>query len=132
MADACFMVHLVCLFLKTHLPALLQDNCLDLVLCVFLRKLFGCVRNITVFCWHLLLPVKSAVWPILIYRWNPNISPIYRSISISNGKTHPLIALKSCWNPQKAQQVCESTITKQIWFCFFVNDVVSNFYWKLC
>jgi len=38
-ADACFMVHLVCLIMKTHLLALLQDNCLDLVHCALLRKL---------------------------------------------------------------------------------------------
>jgi len=61
MADACFMVHLVCLFMKMHLLALLQDNFLDLVHCAFLRKLSGCVRNITVFCQHLLRPIKSAV-----------------------------------------------------------------------
>jgi len=48
------MVHLVCLFMKTHLLALLQDNCLDLVHCAFLRKLSGCVSNITVFCQQLL------------------------------------------------------------------------------
>jgi len=30
-ADACSIVHLVCVFMKTHLLALLQDNCLDLV-----------------------------------------------------------------------------------------------------
>ena len=28
-AYACFMVCLVCLFVKTHLVALLQDNCFD-------------------------------------------------------------------------------------------------------
>jgi len=43
MAKACFMVHLVCLFLKTHLLALLQDNSLELIRCAFLRKLSGCV-----------------------------------------------------------------------------------------
>jgi len=50
------------LFMKTHLLALLHDNCLDLVRCAFLRKLSACVRNITAFCQH--LP-------------NPNIGPIY-------------------------------------------------------
>jgi len=55
------MAHLICLFMKTHLLALLQDNCLDLVLCAFLRKLSGCVRNMTAFCQHLLRPIKSAV-----------------------------------------------------------------------
>jgi len=39
------MGHLVCLFMKTHLVALLQDNCLELVRCAFLRKLSACVRN---------------------------------------------------------------------------------------
>ena len=28
-ADACSMVHLVCMFMKTHLLALLQNNCLS-------------------------------------------------------------------------------------------------------
>jgi len=28
MADACSMVHLICLFMKTHVLPLLQDNCL--------------------------------------------------------------------------------------------------------
>jgi len=35
------MVHLVCLFVKMHLLALLQDNCLNLVCCAFLHKLSG-------------------------------------------------------------------------------------------
>jgi len=35
------MVNLVCLFVKPHLLALLQDNYVDLVRCVFLRKLSG-------------------------------------------------------------------------------------------
>ena len=48
------MVHLVCLFMKTPLLALLQDNCLDLLRCAFLRKLSGCVRNITAFYEYLL------------------------------------------------------------------------------
>jgi len=38
MADMSYMVHLVCLFMKMHLPALLQDNCLDLICCAFLHK----------------------------------------------------------------------------------------------
>ena len=50
MADTYFMVHLVCLFMKMHLLALLQDTCLDLVHSATLRKLSGCVRNITAFC----------------------------------------------------------------------------------
>jgi len=55
------MIHLVCLFMKTHLLALLQDNCLDLLCCAFLSKLSGCVRNITAFCQCLLRPIKSAI-----------------------------------------------------------------------
>jgi len=37
-ADACFMVDLVHLFMKMHLLALLQDNCLVLLCCAFMRK----------------------------------------------------------------------------------------------
>jgi len=60
-ADVCTMVHLVCLFMKPHLLALLQDNCLVLVHCALLRKVSERVRNITVFCQHLLKQIKSAV-----------------------------------------------------------------------
>jgi len=66
MADACSMVHLVCLSMKTHLLALQQDSCLDLVRCAFLHKLSACMRNIKAFCQHLLSPIP-------IYWWNPNI-----------------------------------------------------------
>jgi len=55
------MIHLVFLFMKTHLLALLQDDCLDLVRCASLRKLSGYVRDITVFCQHLLRLIKLAV-----------------------------------------------------------------------
>jgi len=55
------MVILVCLFMKPHLLALLQGNCLDLLRCAFLRKLSGCVRNITVFCQNPLRLIKSAI-----------------------------------------------------------------------
>jgi len=48
-------------FVKIRLLALLQDTCLDLVCCAFLHMLSGCVRNITVFCQHLLRLIKSAV-----------------------------------------------------------------------
>jgi len=58
MADVCSMVHLICLFMKMHLLALLQDNCLELFCCAFLYKLSACVRNITAFCQHLLRPIK--------------------------------------------------------------------------
>jgi len=61
MTDACSMVHLVCLFVKTHLLALLQDKCHDLVCCPFLRKLSECVRNMAAFCQHILRPIKSAI-----------------------------------------------------------------------
>ena len=60
-ADACSTVHLVCLFMKTHLLVLLQGNCLDLVHCTFLHKLSACMRNMTAFCQHLLRTIKSAV-----------------------------------------------------------------------
>jgi len=65
MADARSMVHLVCLLMKTHLLALLQHSCLDLVHCAFLRKLFACVTTTTAFCQHLLY---RPVWPIPTYR----------------------------------------------------------------
>jgi len=83
-ANVCSMVHLVCLFTKTHLLTLLQDNCLDLLCCAFLSKLSGCVRSITAFCQHLLRPIKSAVLADTDISANPNISArlIYRSISI--------------------------------------------------
>jgi len=50
--DACFMVHLVCWFLKMHLLASLQGNCLELVHCAFLCKL-------SAFCQHLLRPIAA-------------------------------------------------------------------------
>jgi len=37
-----------CFFMKTHLIALLQDNCLDLIRCAFKHKLPGCMTNISV------------------------------------------------------------------------------------
>jgi len=81
-ADGCTMVHLVCLFMKPHLLALLQDNCPDLVHCAFLRKVSGCVRNITSFCQHLLKPIKSAV----LADTDISAKPKYRSISKHNLK----------------------------------------------
>jgi len=79
MADVCFIIHLVCLFMKMHLLALLQDICLDLVCCAFLHKLSGCVRNITEFCQYLLGLMKSAILAntnILVKpKYRPNISP---------------------------------------------------------
>jgi len=65
-AIACFMDHLVGLFMKMHLLTLLQDNCLDLVHCAFLHKL-------STFCQHLLR---------LIY--DISVKPKYRSISIDD------------------------------------------------
>jgi len=75
------MVHLVCLFMKTHLVMLLQDNILDLLCCTFLSKLSGCVRmrNITEFCQHLLSFGRYryiSKTQILV-----SARPIYRSIS---------------------------------------------------
>ena len=61
MANMCTMVHLFCLFMKTHLLALLLDNCPDLVCYAFLCKLSACMRNITAFCQHLLRPTKLAI-----------------------------------------------------------------------
>jgi len=55
------MVHLVSLFMKMHLLALLQDSCLDLVNSAFLHKLSACVRNIKVFCQHLPRLIKLGV-----------------------------------------------------------------------
>jgi len=75
------MVNFVCLFMKPHLLALLQDNCLDLVRCGFLRKLYGCVRNITAFCQHLLRPIISAVLADTDISVKSKYRPIYRSIS---------------------------------------------------
>jgi len=78
--NACFMIHLVCLFMKTHLLALLQDNCLDLVHCAFLCKL-------SAFSQHLLKPIKSAVLAdtdiSVKPEYRPDIlaRPIYQSIS---------------------------------------------------
>ena len=80
-ADMCFMIHLVCLFMKTHLLALLQGNCLELVHCVFLRKLSACMRNITVFCQHLLWLIKLAILADTNISVKPKYRPIYRSIS---------------------------------------------------
>ena len=93
-ADARSMVNLVCLFMKPHLLALLQDNCLDLLRCAFLRKLSGCVRNITVFCQLLLRPIISAVLADTDISVKPKHRPIYRSISIRNTSVYPQIALK--------------------------------------
>jgi len=81
------MVHLVCLFMKMHLLALVQANCLDLVLCAFVRKLSGCVKNIMVFCQHPLRPIKLAVLADTDISVKPNYEPdisarpIYQSIS---------------------------------------------------
>jgi len=83
----CSIVHLFCLFMKTHLLALLQDNYLDLLCCAFLSKLSGCVRNITAFCQHLLKLMLSGVLAdtdiSVKPKYQPIISarPIYRSIS---------------------------------------------------
>jgi len=83
MADACSMVHLVCLFMKMYLLALLQDKCLDLFCCAFLSKLSGCVRNITAFCQHLLRLIKLDVLADTDISAKPKYWPIDWSISIS-------------------------------------------------
>jgi len=77
-ADLCSMVHLVCLFMKIHQLALLQDSCLDLAHCVFLRTLSACMRNITVFCQHLLRPTPISETQILAqYISQVNIILVY-------------------------------------------------------
>jgi len=98
-ADVSFMVPLVCLFMKTHLLALLQDNCIDLVHCAFLHKLSGCVRNVTAFCQHLLTygyigETQIAAW--LIY-WS--ISTYYLLVEriVEQKLWHPKILLQSLW-----------------------------------
>ena len=83
MADACSMVHLVCLLMKMHLLALLQESCLDLVHYAFLHKLAGCVRNITAFCQHLLRPIKSAVLADTDDIGKTKISARYIGLSLS-------------------------------------------------
>ena len=90
-ANACSMVHLVCLFITTHLSALLQDNCLNLVRCAFFRKLSAYVKNITAFCQHLLRQ---------IYRQHTNIGPIYRPgryIGLSVNFTIVIVTNYSSW-----------------------------------
>ena len=87
--DARSLVNLVCIIMKPHLLALLQDNCLDLVRCAFLRKLSGCVRNITAFCLLLLRPIISAVLADAdIYRQNRYISLSLQSRT--KGKGHKI------------------------------------------
>jgi len=100
MADVCCMVHLVCLFMKMHLLALLQDNCIYLVRCAFLHKLSVCVGNITVFCQHLLnliiadvdISAKPKYWPdISVYLCSkqllfPTNVPAYSKILAAHKK----------------------------------------------
>jgi len=86
-ADTCSMVHLVCLFMTKHMLALLQDNCLDLVCCAFLRKLSTCVRNLTAFCQQLLrakiLAILTNTDILVKPKYRPDVSArlTYRSIS---------------------------------------------------
>jgi len=81
------MVHLICLFMEMHLLELLQANCLDLVRCVFLRKLSGCMRNITAFSQHLMRPIKLVVLANTDISVKPKYLPdilvrlVYHSIS---------------------------------------------------
>jgi len=73
MADACFIVHLFCLFMKTHVPALLQDYCLDLGSLCFLAQVV-CMRE--EYKSVLSTPTEAdtrLLWPIPIYRQNPDI-----------------------------------------------------------
>jgi len=82
--------------MKPHLLALLQDNCLDLLRCTFLSKFSGCVRNITVFCQHLLRPKKSAVSADILVK--PKYRPRYGSISIWNLDQNNLHASVRRWH----------------------------------
>jgi len=79
------MVYLVCLFMKTHLLVLdlLQDNCLDLLCCAFLHKLSGYMRNITVFCRHLLWPILSAFLANTDISVKPKYQPKIGIISVN-------------------------------------------------
>jgi len=79
-ADTCSMVHLVCLFMKTLLLALLQGNCHDLVPCAFLHKL-------SAFCQHLLRPIQLAILADTDILAKPQCRPdisAYQSISMKN------------------------------------------------
>ena len=61
---------------KTHMLALLQDNCLDLLHCAFLCKLSACLRNITAFCQDLLRPIISVV----LVDTDTSVKPKYQPI----------------------------------------------------
>jgi len=89
MTNACSMVHVVCLFMKTHLLVLLQDKCLDLVHCAFLHKLSMCVRNITAFCQYLLRPVLLAV----MADTDISVKPKYRPDILARPLTDKLVYL---------------------------------------
>jgi len=54
---------------------------LDLLRGTFLRKLSGCVKNISAFCQLLLSPIISAVLADTDISVKPKHRPIYRSIS---------------------------------------------------
>jgi len=81
-ADTCFMVHLVYLFMKTHLLALLQDKLSWLGSLCFLAQ-FVWMREEC----NSILSTPTATNEIghfgryWYYLWNPNIGPIYQSIS---------------------------------------------------
>jgi len=84
--------------MKPHLLALLQDNYLDLLRCAFVRKLSGCVRNITAFCQLLLRPIISAVLADTSISVKPKYRPIYRTISNHNNKrTEQSARLSRSW-----------------------------------
>jgi len=72
------MLYLVYLFMETHLLTLLQDNCLELFCCAFLRKLSACVRNIHNSILSTPTDAILADTDILV---KPKYSPIYRSVS---------------------------------------------------
>ena len=72
------MVHLVWLFMKMYLLALLQDNCLHLVHSAFLCNLSAYVRNITACSQHQLRPILSAILADTNISVKPKYWPIYR------------------------------------------------------
>jgi len=127
-ADACFMAYLICLFMKTHLPTLLQGNCLDLVHYAFLHKLSGCMSNITAFGYHLLRPNKSAVLANTDISVQPKYRPyisawsIYQSISSKNF-SHLLYNILNCMRYGQVKSGLNNffpKIIKKKSFCFLL------------
>ena len=121
MADTCSMVHLVCLFMKTHLLALLQENCLDLVHCAFSCKLSGCVRNITAFCQHLLRPIISAVLADTDISVKSKYQPMYRSISTHNHQRTFRIMITTATTAHNIRLIVDTIIISHTGIAYHVN-----------